>query len=106
LPTDERPLRVAEFDELFAVHLKQVEQVGPRQARMVLVGPVGFADRVRDLADRETACCSFFEFTVSMERSGDAELEAVRLQIGVPSTQTEVLAALTGRAISAMGEHS
>lgn len=102
LPTAEQPLRVAEFDDLFAEHLRSIEQLGPQAARMSLVGPEGLAIVVKDLADRETACCSFFEFSVSAAPEG-AGREAVQLEIRVPPARADVLAALTGRAVSAKG---
>ena len=101
LPTAEQPLRVAEFAGLFADHLQGIEQRGPQEARMSLVGPEGLATLVRDLADRETACCSFFEFSVSTVPSDEAGQEAVQLEIRVPAARADVLAALTGRAVSA-----
>jgi hypothetical protein len=103
LPTAEQPLRVAEFDGVFAEHLQSIEQLGPQQARMSLVGPEGLATVVRDLADRETACCSFFEFRVSTLPSDEAGRESVQLEIRVPPARADVLAALTGRAVSAKG---
>ena len=101
LPSADQPLRVAEFDGLFAEHLESVEQVGPTEARMALLGPEGLGVMVRDLADRETACCSFFEFSVSAEPSTEAGREAVQLEIRVPPTRADVLGALANRAASA-----
>lgn len=102
LPMAEQPLRVAEFDGLFADHLQGIEQLGPQEVRLSLVGPKGLATVVQDLADRETACCSFFEFSVSPGTS-EAGREVVRLEIRVPPARTDVLAALTARAESAKG---
>jgi len=103
LPTAEQPLRVAEFDGLFADHLQAVEQLGPQEARISLLGPEGLATVVQSLADRESACCSFFEFSVSTVPSGEVGRQAVRLEIRVPARRADVLAALTGRAVSAKG---
>jgi hypothetical protein len=96
LPTAERPLRLAAFDDLFATAVRRVDQVGATQARLHLAGPVGLADRVRDLAARETACCSFFTFTTTEQPAIDGE--AVVLDIKVPSTQADLLASLAQRA--------
>jgi hypothetical protein len=93
LPTVERPLRIAEFDELFATAVRDVERLAPGTVRMTLAGPASLEETVRDLAARETACCAFFTFTVT------ASADAVVLDIAVPPEQTPVLDALTDRAI-------
>jgi hypothetical protein len=92
LPTAERPLRLAEFDALFATSLRQVEPVTSTEARMRLAGPAGLEATVRDLTARETECCSFFTFTVTREAAADGE--AVTLDIEVPAPYADVLAAL------------
>ncbi|MEV0570050.1 hypothetical protein [Dactylosporangium sp. NPDC050588] len=97
LPTAERPLRLAEFDALFSSAVRSVEVVSPTRARMRLAGPAGLEATVRDLAARETACCSFFTFTVT---PGPAD-GALVLDIQVPAAYTDVLASLAGRATAA-----
>lgn len=117
LPTAEQPLRLAEFDALFASAVRSVEPLGPTHTRMRLTGPAGLATTVRDLTARETACCSFFTFTVTPETfpvtpetfpvtaetfpvtpepTGDGE--ALTLDIQVPAAYADVLAALATRA--------
>jgi len=96
LPTAERPLRLAEFDDLFATAVRRVDSIGATHARLNLTGPAGLAARVRDLAARETDCCSFFTFTTAGEPAGDGE--AVVLDIEVPAAHADVLASLTLRA--------
>jgi hypothetical protein len=96
LPTAEQPLRLAEFDDLFATAVRQVDPVSATHARMHLTGPAGLADRVRDLAARETECCSFFTFTTTGEPAADGE--AVVLDIEVPAAHADVLASLAQRA--------
>lgn len=91
MPTAERPLRLAEFDDLFATAVRAVEHSGT-DVRMRLTGAEGLADRVRDLAARETECCSFFAFTVD---GTDADLT---LDISVPQARQEILDALAARA--------
>ena len=92
LPTADQPLRVAEWDNLFATSLRTVER-GSTCARLVLSGDDGLVARVQRLADAETACCSFFTFTVtSLDDAG------VALDIQVPPTRSDVLAALLQRA--------
>jgi hypothetical protein len=96
LPTAERPLRLAEFDELFATAVRRVEPVTGEHVRMWLTGPAGLAQAVRDLTARETECCSFFAFTVTPEAAGDGE--ALWLDIAVPAQYTDVLDSLAQRA--------
>lgn len=92
LPTAERPLRLAEFDDLFSNHLDAVERdaVG---VRLVLSGGAGLRERVTDLTARESACCSFFTFGV------DALDGQLVLDIAVPPGRHEILASLAERAI-------
>ena len=93
LPTAERPLRLAEFDELFTTAVRGVEPLAPTYARFHLAGPPSLADTVRDLTAREMECCSFFDFTVTPGAG-----EALTLDIRVPPQYAGVLAALTRRA--------
>jgi hypothetical protein len=87
LPAAERPLRQSEFDDLFAT-LVTGDRIGPGHLRLVLAAPV---DQVRDLADRETACCSFFSFSVGTAPSG------VVLEISVPLVRAPALDAIVAR---------
>src|SRR4051794_36456140 len=97
LPTAERPLRVGDFDELFAGSLLRVERPSDERAVLVLAGGEGLAQRVQDLADAESACCSFFTFTVSSRLVGGAP-PVVVLDIAVPPTYAAVLTGLVQRA--------
>ncbi len=92
LPTAERPLRLAEFDELFATALRRVEPVTATHARLHLAGTPGLTATVRDLAARETECCSFFRFAVTPGAAAGSE--ALTLDIEVPAKYADVLAAL------------
>ena len=98
LPTVEQPLRLAEFDTLFAASLRAVERSSARHARLVLAGDETLAARVRQLADAETSCCSFFSFTLTPLTPDGADTTAVALDIEVPPARSDVLAALVGRA--------
>lgn len=100
LPTAEQPVRLAEFDELFAT-VHRVDPVSATHARLHLIGAAGLAARVRDLTARETECCSFFTFTTTPAPAAGGE--AVVLDIEVPPAYAEVLASLTGRASTAIG---
>ncbi len=97
LPTEERPLRVAEWDALFAGHLTAVDSPAPAQLHLSLSGAAGLEERVRGLADRENGCCSFFTFAVT------AADGAVRLDVIVDPAHEPVLRALSVRAASLAG---
>ena len=92
LPTEDRPLRRAEFDDLFTTAVTDIRWVGPTRARFGMSGGGALADCVADLAQREQSCCSFFAFEI--ERDGDR----VVLDVQVPPAYAEVLTALVGRA--------
>jgi hypothetical protein len=96
LPTVEQPLRLGEFDALFATAVRPVETLTATHARMALTGQAGLAATVRDLTARETECCSFFAFTVSAEPADVGE--ALTLDIEVPAQYADVLASLAQRA--------
>jgi hypothetical protein len=102
LSTGQQPLRVAEFDDLFAETLHSVErQPDPTQrVRLVLVGNEDLLGRVQRLVDAETACCSFFTFTIRALGPAVAGVDrtAVALDVEVPVVHAEVLAGLIGRA--------
>lgn len=93
LPTVERPLRRAEFDVLFAA-VRSGERVAPQHLRLQFAGDQEMADSVRDLAGRETQCCSFFTFRVDRPTS-----EVVQLDIEVPAGYVHVLDSLEARSI-------
>ncbi|MEV6268896.1 hypothetical protein AB0L64_17085 [Kribbella sp. NPDC051936] len=78
LPTAEQPFRVAEFDRLFAEHLRRAERVDAQTLDLTL-DPESLA-AVEDLTARETECCAFFTFTLEL-----------RLRVTVPPTQAAVL---------------
>ena len=89
LPTAEQPLRVAEFDGLFATAVRPAVRPAPDTLEIGL--PAGAAAAAQDLMARETACCSFFAFT--LRTSGDEAL----LEVRVPASQLAVLDALQQR---------
>jgi hypothetical protein len=90
MPTAERPLRLAEFDDLFTTAVRRVERHG-NDVRMHLAGAAGLTERVRDLTARETQCCSFFTFAIA---GTDDDLT---LDISVPPARREILDALAVR---------
>lgn len=97
LPTAERPLRVAEFDALFAKRLVRVERQSSTHARIELQSGDETVALAQDLTERETACCSFFSFTVN------GTDDATTIDVGVPDSRAEVLEALVTRAESHHG---
>lgn len=93
LPTVEQPVRVAEFDTLFAESLVSVEHASAASARFTLSGGTALTDRAQSLAGRETGCCSFFTFTITPTGP-----DALVMEVTVPHERAEVLAALVQRA--------
>lgn len=91
MPTTERPLRLAEFDALFASAVTRVERRGGA-VRMHLAGDRGLRDHVLDLTKRESTCCSFFTFDLA---GTDQELT---LDVAVPPARRAILDALAARA--------
>ncbi|MFJ6437249.1 hypothetical protein [Streptomyces sp. NPDC091416] len=91
LPTEERPLRVAEWDELFTEHLTSMSRPGPLRLHLDLAGGPGIEEQVRDLAEREGGCCSFFAFTVTPGEN------LIGLDIAVDQQHAVVLEALAAR---------
>ncbi|MFJ6411152.1 hypothetical protein ACIQK9_37120 [Streptomyces hydrogenans] len=91
LPTEGQPLRVAEWDALFAERLASSARPEPLRLRLGLVGGPDVERRVRDLVAREAACCSFFAFTVT---PGD---DLTFLDVVVDPAHETVLDALSSR---------
>jgi len=100
LPTHERPLRAAEFDELFARHLVKVEHPSPTRVHLHLVGNAGLAEWTRDLAHRESTCCSFFAFTTTVSHDLGTGRVSVTLDVEVPAGQRDLLSTVADRAES------
>ncbi|MET7853080.1 hypothetical protein ABZU45_42300 [Streptomyces avermitilis] len=95
LPIEDRPLRVAEWDALFAERLTSMRRPERLQLRLDLADSPGVEDRVRDLVERESGCCSFFTFTTTPGQ------DLVRLDISVDQAHEEVLDALAARTAAA-----
>jgi len=90
LPTVDRPLRLAEFDDLFATALRGQQRLSATTLRWDL-DPAA-ETTARDLTGRESSCCSFFSFTF---HPGDGTLQ---LDVEVPDAHVAVLDALGERA--------
>lgn len=89
LPSAKQPLRVAEFDRFFAQSIRSVARASATRLDVVIART---AEKMgRDLAQRETECCSFFRF--DFQRAG----EDVLMRISVPQKHMKVLDALQAR---------
>jgi hypothetical protein len=97
LPTVEHPLRRAEFDDLFAEDILTVTQESPQRVRLELRADPDAAARAAGLAVKETGCCSFFTFELTMTDGN------VALAISTTPAHKSVLAALGARAESRIG---
>jgi hypothetical protein len=95
LPTDAQPLRVAEFDMLFAGAVAPTVRVSPTHLRVHLATGDTVAATTQDLLARETECCAFFTFT--LRRSADS----TTLDVRVPPEHATVLDAVGHRAETA-----
>ncbi|SDU76546.1 thioredoxin [Jiangella alkaliphila] len=94
LPTAERPFRLDEFADLFATSLHGLER--PTATRLVFSLDEAAEGRARDLAARESSCCSFFTFTFRAPVDG-----TVQLQVDVPAERGSVLDGLAHQATTA-----
>ena len=95
LPTAERPLRLAEFDALFATALRGQQRLSPTRLRWQFDPAAESA--ARDLTGRETECCTFFSFTL-VPAGGELQID-----VEVPTAHVEVLDALADRAAPGIG---
>jgi len=91
LPTVERPFREREFSALFANSLQRVHRVHPTRADLTLDPASGTV--ARDLAARESSCCSFFTFEF------ESAPDSLTMRITVPDQHADVLEALITTAI-------
>ena len=93
LPTVEQPIRVAEFDALFTTSVQGAERLDATTLRMIVDPHAETA--ARDLAARESSCCSFFGFDFSPAG------ETVTMTVTVPAGHVAVLDAFAARATTA-----
>lgn len=91
LPTAERPIRLAEFDRLLIGSARSSTRDSATRLILRLQGEDTLEAITRDLAARETECCSFFDFTVA------ADDDDVVLGIIVPPQHTAILDSLQAR---------
>lgn len=95
LPTAERPLRAAEWDALFAERRASPSRPEALRLRVVLADGPGVGERVRELTERESGCCSFFTFATG--RDEDRHGGRLWLDITVDPAHAAVLDALAAR---------
>jgi hypothetical protein len=100
LPTAERPLRAASFDQFFASAVQGITRPGPGRVRLDLRPGPATAARAAELAAAETECCSFFTFTLTASGGG------LTLDVSVPPARADVLDALARHAAAAAGQAS
>lgn len=89
LPTAQQPIRVAEFDDLFTGAV--LRHTRPEPTALALVLPASVEEQARDLAERESSCCTFFRF--GFESAGDELVMSIR----VPAERTGILDAIEAR---------
>ena len=87
-----RLTRAAEFSQLFSETVRHVSRPEPTRLQFELEPGRASAGRVAELAAAETACCSFFTFTLT------ATAGRLVLDVTVPAARLAVLDALAGRA--------
>jgi hypothetical protein len=98
LPTAGRLSRAAEFDRFFAELVQGVERPERTRLRLELQpGPLA-AGGAAELAAAETACCSFFTFTLT------ATAGRLVLDVAVPAAHLQVLDALADRAAASLAD--
>jgi hypothetical protein len=98
LPVAQRPVRAAQFDELFSSAVLQVHRPEPERLELELDPTAEVAASTAALAVRETACCSFFAFTL---RAAEGRL---LLEVAVPSPHIALLDALAAHAVTAVSD--
>ncbi|MFX0577524.1 hypothetical protein [Nocardia nepalensis] len=94
LPTEQQPLRVAEFATLFATALRKIERPAPTLLRLEL--DAAAEATAQHLVAREASCCAFFAFTFT-----PAGPRATYLNIEVPAAHIAVLDGLAAQAAAA-----
>lgn len=97
LPTAEQPLRLAEFDDLFASAVTGVDRPAATRLLLGLPADPAVAARAADLVVRESDCCSFFTFALTVNGA------RLRLEVTVPGAYADVLDGLAARATAGLG---
>jgi hypothetical protein len=95
LPTSERPLRVAEFDALFRTAVTGQQRTAATVLELSLTSEPEVAAAAAALAVRESRCCSFFRFVLTVDP------REVQLIVRVPEAHVDVLSAVADRVAAA-----
>jgi hypothetical protein len=103
LPAAALRARLMEFDELFRRQVSAPRRIGPHRAEFTFASVDGLYAQIADLVARESACCSFFEFTIDQRNQPSAKDQLV-LRVVVPQTYDDVLETLMDRAVAAIDE--
>ena len=85
LTVQEQPDRIAEWREFFATHVSGIDEMAPAAARMRLADGDAAVLAAADLAQREQACCAFFDFAIQLRADGRY------LSVAVPDDAAPVL---------------
>ena len=104
LPTAAQPMRLMEFDELFRRQLNPPRWIGPHRVEFTFAAAEGLYAQVADLAARESACCSFFDFVIDQPNQQADNQGRLVLHVGVPESRADVLEALLDQAVAAITE--
>lgn len=94
MPTPDRLVRAAEFDDLFATTVTDLRRESPVQLVLELQADEATAERAAGLASRETQCCSFFVFTLTVTGG------SLTLRVDVPSAHVAVLDGFVDRVLA------
>ncbi len=95
LPAARLPERLADFTRLFADFVVTIDRVRPDLLRLGLISTPAAAARAAELAVAESACCSFFEFTLRVTAG------QLVLDVRVPGNYAAALDGLAERASAA-----
>jgi hypothetical protein len=101
LPAAALPVRLMEFDGVFRRQVSVPRRIGPHRVEFTFASADGLYAQVSDLVARESACCSFLEFTIDQRSQSSIEDQLV-LRVGVPKRYGDVLEALMDRAVAAI----
>lgn len=95
LTTAEQPLRMEEFEALFATALRGLERREPGWLHLRLTADPQVEASARELIERESECCSFFDFRLT-HADGD-----LRLDVRVPEGRVDVVDGIARQAEAA-----
>lgn len=90
LPLADQPARVAEWDDLLSGSVRAMTEV-PGGLRLELDRTPSVCVQLTDLAERESRCCSFLTFTITVSS------DALRLDVTAESGYEKVAAAMARR---------